>query len=195
MKAQMLLIAAAVYVTLAACTTSAPQRMGQSTTVDFGVVKRAEPVTLDSNAARGAVIGGTLGLARARATGARSRAANTLVGAGMGGALASAAQGSREGMSYTVAKLNGSTMRIVTDQREIREGDCVVIERAGQTANIRRTSDAYCDTAYQAAISDVMDEVRAQAARCARAKQELTDAATDDEANLAVRKIELLCNS
>jgi hypothetical protein len=105
------------------------------------------------------------------------------------------AQGSREGMSYTVAKLNGSTARIVTDQREIREGDCVVVERAGQTANIRRTSNAYCDRANQVAVGQVMGDVTAQADRCAQAKQELTDAGTDDEANLAMRKIELLCNS
>lgn len=193
MKAQWL-IAAAAFAALAACDAT-PQRVGQSTTVDFGVVKSAEPVRLDSNAAQGALIGGTLGLARGRGNTSRARAANTLVSAGMGGAIASAAQGSREGMSFTVAKLNGSTARIVTDQREIRVGDCVAVERSGSTANIRRTSEAYCDRANQVALNEVIGVARAQAARCAEAKQELIDASNDDEANLAARKIELLCNS
>lgn len=193
MKAEWL-IAAAAFATLAACEAT-PQRVGQSTTVDFGIVKNAQPVRLDSNAAQGALIGGTLGLARARGSTAQARAANTLVGAGMGGAIASTAQGSREGMAYTIAKLNGSTTRIVTDQREIREGDCVAVERSGRTANIRRTSDGYCDRANQAAVSDVIGVAREQATRCAQAKQELIDASNDEEANLSARKIELLCNS
>jgi hypothetical protein len=171
------------------------QRVGQSATVDFGVVRSAEQITLDSNAAQGALIGGTLGLMRPGGSSSNRRVANSIVGASVGAALTTATEGSREGMSYTVEMLNGSTTRIVTDQREIQPGDCVAVERVGQTANIRRTAAAYCDVANRTAINLVVSEATSDAAACETAKQELTDATTNDEADLAIRKVELLCNS
>lgn len=171
------------------------QRVGQNATVNFGVVQSADQITLDSNAAEGALIGGTLGLARSGGSSRNRRVANSIVGAALGGALTAAAEGDRAGMSYTVAMLDGSTTRIVTDQREIRMGDCVAIERAGQTANIRRVSDGYCDIRNQTAVNLVVREARSHAVECQRAKQELAEAATNEEADLAIRKVELLCNS
>lgn len=171
------------------------QRVGQNATVNFGVVRSAEPVTLDSNAAQGALIGGTLGLATTGGSSRNRRVANSIVGAALGGAVTAASEGNREGMSYTVAMLDGSTTRIVTDQREIQTGDCVAIERVGQTANIRRAAAGYCDVANRAAVNLVVSEVRSEAVACESAKQELADATTNDEADLAIRKVELLCNS
>lgn len=170
------------------------QRVGQSATVNFGVVRSAEQITLDSNAAEGALIGGTLGLARSRGSSGSRRVANSLVGAALGGAVASAVEGSRDGMAYTVDMLDGSTTRIVTDQREIRTDDCVAIERVGQTANIRRVTDDYCSAANRTAVNLVVSTARANAVACQGAKQELANASTNDEADLAARKIELLCN-
>lgn len=171
------------------------QRVGQTATVNFGVVRGAEPITLDSNAADGALVGGTLGLARSQGSSRNRRVANGLFGAALGGVVASASEGDREGMSYTVAMLDGSTTRIVTNQREIRTGDCVAIERVGQTANIRRVADGYCDAANRTAVTLVVSEVRSDAVACERAKQEVAKAATTDEADLAIRKVDLLCNS
>lgn len=179
---------------MTACAVPAP-RVGQTATVNFGTVRSAERVTLDSNAAQGALVGGTLGLARSEGSSRNRRVANTIVGAAVGGAVTAAAEGSREGMSYTVAMLDGSTIRIVTDQREIRMGDCVAIERVGQTANIRRVGDGYCDVANRAAVNLVVSAAQSEAVACQRAKQELADATTNDEADLAIRKVELLCNS
>src|SRR5690606_35875984 len=102
---------------LVACAVPNPH-VGQNATVQFGVVRSAEPVTLNSAAAEGALIGGTLGLVAGR--GQRSSARNAIVGAALGGAATAAAEGERQGMAYTVDILDGSSMRIVTDQREIQ---------------------------------------------------------------------------
>lgn len=179
---------------LAGCTVPT-QRVGETATVNFGVVRSAQQITLDSQAARGALVGGTLGLARSGGSSRNRRVANSVVGAAIGGALAAAAEGSREGMSYTVDMLDGSTTRIVTDQREIRMDDCVAIERVGQTANIRRVADGYCDVANRTAVNLVLDIARSDAIECVSAKQELADATTNEEATLAIRKLELLCDS
>ena len=97
-------------------------------------------------------------------------------------------------MQYTVQLLDGSSTRIVTDQREIREGDCVAIERVGNTANIRRASASYCDNSYQQAVRSVESHASWEAVACETAKQELVSATTDEAIDLAKRKIDLLCN-
>jgi outer membrane lipoprotein SlyB len=167
-------------------------RIGQSTNVQFGRVRSAEPVSLDSNAAKGALIGGTIGLAAGRSD---SAAFNAIRGATVGGAATAIAEGgNREGIAYTVEMSNGSTTRVVTDQREIREGDCVAVERSGNTANIRRTSDTYCDPANGQALREVERTVQSQAADCQRAKEDLAKARGDEAIELAIRKTELLCD-
>jgi outer membrane lipoprotein SlyB len=176
---------------LAACVST--QRAGQSTTVQFGVVRNADPVTLDSNAAAGALVGGKIGLARAQGRRGRSSAQNMIVGAGAGGALGSATDQNRRGVSYTVDMADGSTVRVVSDQREIRVGDCVAVERVRSTANIRRAPEQACDTQNARAVQAVQASARNEAAKCAAAKDELVRASTADEAELAERKIELLC--
>jgi outer membrane lipoprotein SlyB len=170
------------------------QRVGQSTTVQFGIVRSAQQIQLDSNAAQGAIIGGTLGLARSRGGSSATAVRNGIVGATAGGVVSAAAEGSRMGMEYTVDMPDGSSTRIVTDQREIREGDCVAIERVGQTANIRRASASYCDNASERAVLSVADEIRTEAVECEAAKRQLAEAPTDEKADLAVRRIDLLCN-
>ncbi|HEY8553277.1 MAG TPA: hypothetical protein VIL43_01910 [Burkholderiales bacterium] len=180
----------AVLSAVAAC--AAPQRVGQSTTVQFGVVRSAEPVTLDSNAAAGALVGGTIGLL----TGSGRRTArNVIIGAGTGGAVGAATDRDRRGVAYSVDMADGSTVRIVSDQREIRPGDCVAVERVGGTANIRRASEDFCDAQNARAVQAVQAAVRDDAAECAAAKNELVRASTAEEADLATRKVELLCDS
>jgi outer membrane lipoprotein SlyB len=116
-------------------------RVGQSGTIQFGTVRQVEQVPLQSDAIPvGALIGGSLGLAASG--GGDSTPVNTILGAVAGGAVGAAAQGNRTGFAYTVEMLDGSTVHIVSDQSEIRIGDCVAIERVGQTNNIRREPSA-----------------------------------------------------
>ena len=176
---------------VAACSATSA-RVGQKATVQFGVVRNAENVTLDSNAAEGALVGGMLGLT---ASGGSRGMRNAVLGASFGGAAAAAAQGNRTGMRYTVEILDGSSVRIVTDQTEIRVGDCVAVERVRDTANIRRASPDLCDPANRAAVASAEPPARADATACERAKREVADATTSSEIDLATRKVEPLCNS
>jgi hypothetical protein len=167
-------------------------RVGQNATVDFGVVRRAEEVTLNSTAAEGALLGGTLGVMLG---GRNSRAGAGIRGAAVGGMIGGAAGGDRRGMSYTVEMPGGSSTRVVTDQRNIHVGDCVAVERVSRSANIRRVSPSYCEPGNAQALRAVDADVKAEAVRCDRAKQELAKATSDEAVDLAIRKIELLCDS
>jgi hypothetical protein len=166
-------------------------RVGQSANVQFGVVQSAQEVQLDSNAAQGALIGGTIGVL---ASGRGSRGRGAVTGAAVGGATTAAAQGNRTGTQYTVQMLDGSSTRIVSDQREIKINDCVAIERVGNSANIRRASTDYCDPANAQAVSEVSDAIKSEATHCEAAKQELAAAENDKAMDLAIRKVELLCD-
>lgn len=186
----------AVLVALAVVVPASAQRAGQSVSVQYGTVTTARQVDLNSGAVPGgALIGGALGLASASGKSSGKKARNALIGAAAGGAVAGAAQGSTKGMLYEV-KLSGAqgAIQIVSDQREIRIGDCVAVEKVGDTANIRRMSASFCDPANAQAIDAVAPQVQQEAEECLTAKQQLVDATTASAADLAAKKIELLCN-
>jgi len=171
------------------------QRAGQSVTIQYGFVTGARQVDLKSGAVPGgALVGGALGLASASGKSSGKKARNAIIGSVAGAAIAGAAQGSQKGMLYEVDVGPTGVVQIVTDQREIRPGDCVSIEKSGDTANIRRMSVDYCDRGNQAAVKAVEPEAQREAAECAAAKQQLVDASTVEQADLAGRKIALLCN-
>jgi len=167
-------------------------RVGQSTSIQFGTVRQVEQVQLQSDAPAGALIGGTIGLMASG--GGRTAPRNAIVGAAVGAGATAAVQGNRTGTAYTVAMLDGSTIRIISDQSEIRVGDCVAIERVGQTNNIRRESSAYCASQNQQALAAVQQWTDAAAARCEAAKEELVNATTPEAVETASRKVHLLCN-
>jgi outer membrane lipoprotein SlyB len=178
---------------LAAVGSGEAQRVGQGSTIRFGTVRNVQQVQLQSDAATGALVGGTIGLVASPRGGSRA-ARNAILGAAAGGAVTAAAQGNRTGFSYTVELNDGSMVRIVSDQREIRPGDCVAIEQVGQTANIRRQPSAFCAREYAQAVQAVSQDTQAAAAHCEAAKEELVMAATPEAVDLASRKIDLLCN-
>lgn len=188
--------AAATVVLIGAATTPVwAQRAGHSVAIQYGTVTAARDVELTSGAVpAGAVIGGGLGLASASGKSSGKKARNAIVGSVAGGAIAGASQGSQKGMLYEVDMGAGGKVQVVSDQREIRSGDCVAVERAGDTANVRRVSAAYWDKANAAAVQSVAGEARKDAEECAAAKQQLVDASTTQAAELASHKITLLCN-
>lgn len=170
------------------------QRSGQSVSIQYGLVRAGRQVDLKSNAVPGgALVGGTLGLLSASGKSSGKKVRNTILGTMAGGAIAGASQGSTNGMVYDVDIGNGM-VQVVTDQREIRPGDCVAIEKAGDTANLRRVSMAYCDSSNTAAVASVEKESRKDAEECLAAKRQLVDASTADELALAKTKLELLCD-
>ena len=185
---------ALVSLLLAPLPTLAQVKAGSSARVTIGNVERAERVRLDSNAGTGVLIGGTLGLLAGSGKSSGKKARNAIIGATAGGMVASGAQGSREGMSYTVRTGSGTLVRVISDQAGILVGDCVAVEEAGATANVRRLSAEACDKAYQPALAALEPEFRSEANECAIAKDQLVNAKNNAEADLAIRKLKILCN-
>ncbi|HET9447724.1 MAG TPA: hypothetical protein VFO35_15770 [Steroidobacteraceae bacterium] len=189
---------AAAMLLLGAAATVQPswgQKAGQSISIQYGKVTAARDVDLSSGAVpAGALVGGALGLATASGKSSSKKARNAIVGAAAGGAIAGSAQGSQKGKMYQVELGAGDLVQVVSDQHEIRTGDCVAVEKAGDTANIRRVSASYCEKGNAPAVKAVAGEAHKDAQECAAAKQQLVDAKNAQEADLAGRKIALLCN-
>lgn len=188
-------LASALALSLAVCVAPAyAQKSGQSAKITTGLVENVQRVQLDSEAGKGALVGGALGLLSAGGKSSSKKARNTIIGAGAGGAMTSLAQGSREGMAYTVRTGTGSTIRVITDQTEIRIGDCVIVEETGSTANVRRVTPTMCESASEKAVAELQDSFQQEATECENAKHQLVNAKTADELDLAKRKMEILCS-
>ena len=171
------------------------QKKGQSASIQYGTVVQKERVDLNSGAVpRGAVVGGALGLASASGKSKKKKARNALVGAAAGGAIASSSQGSTSGMLYTIDLGTMGMAQVVTDQTEIVRGDCVALEKAGETANVRRISAAYCEPANAAVVASVAEESAEEADECLQAKEMVVNAATLEEFEFAKTKMSFLCN-
>jgi outer membrane lipoprotein SlyB len=171
------------------------QRAGQSATVRTGTVTAMRSVDLnDGNAIKGALVGGAFGAALTRSSkGSSRRDRNAAIGAVLGGAAA--ASKTRPGRVYTVTTNEGTMIQIATEQTEIRVDDCVFVEEAGGTANIRRAPVTACEPESQQVMQDaaIIEEMQEEANECAAAKQELVDADSDEAVDRAVRKVKLLC--
>jgi outer membrane lipoprotein SlyB len=187
-------LAIAVCLALAAPEASA-QRAGQSATVRTGTVTAMKSVDLnDGNAIKGALVGGAFGAALTRSSkGSSRRDRNAAIGAVLGGAAQ--ASKTRPGRVYTVMTNEGTAIQIATEQTEIRVDDCVFVEEAGGTANIRRAPATACEPESAQVMQDaaIIEEMQEEATECAAAKQELVDADSDEAVDRAVRKVKLLC--
>jgi hypothetical protein len=173
------------------------QRSGQSMSIQTGVVIGAQAVNLQSAAGRGAAIGGVVGLATTssnRSTSRRIR--NTAIGAGTGALIARGAQGNLDGMQYTVETGPGSQIVVITDQTQVRVGDCVTVEQQGSgTTNVRRVSEALCEAAFAGGIDEDLNAyLQNEADMCLTAKERLMEAETDDAFEVAMRRVKFLCD-
>ena len=170
------------------------QKSGQSMQIQYGVVIASKYVQEQSNAGKGALVGGAIGLYAGKGKSSGTKFRRTTAGAVVGGATASAAQGSRAAREYQVRTATGVTV-IISDQTEIIVDDCVIIETPNKgNSNIRRVASTYCDPASADVVADLQDEMLEEAQECADAKQELASAETDDAVDRALRKISILCD-
>ncbi|MBT8147258.1 MAG: hypothetical protein KJN90_10430 [Gammaproteobacteria bacterium] len=173
------------------------QRAGQSMSVQTGVVIAARAVNLQSEAGRGAAVGGIVGYATTSSSRSSSRRArNTILGAAAGGAIAARAQGSLNGMQYTIETGPGSQIVVVTDQTQVRIGDCVNVEQAGSgTANVRRVSEGLCDAAFSNEVDEELQTYMTRDAdMCLQAKERMMEAETDEAFEVAMRRVNFLCD-
>lgn len=159
----------------------------EAVTINYGTVESVSTVEKNSKHAGGALAGGVLG---ALIGPSRHRGLRVVAGAAAGAAVQGAATSGTLQL-YSVSLVTGGTVQITTEQTDIREGDCVQVEQ-GQNANIRRTGSVHCESS---ASTDNPPAHHVQGAQgCDAAKQELTDADTDDEVNRAVTKVRTLCD-
>lgn len=172
------------------------QRSGQSIAISYGVVTAAKSIKEQSDAGKGALLGGTIGYATTSSSrSSKSKRRNSAMGALAGAAISSSAQGDRSAKEYTVDTGNGQT-RIISDQTQIVVGDCVVVENAGSNnANIRRVDAVLCDPESAEVVEELAEELMEEAEECVSAKQELAAAEDDAAFDRAIRKVEILCNS
>jgi outer membrane lipoprotein SlyB len=174
------------------------QRSGQNAKISIGVVTKAETINLQSQAApAGALVGGLVGYHTSNKNSKGStKWGRAAVGAAAGRALGRAAEGDLTGRLYTVDLGGGTMLQVVSDQKEIQQGDCVIVEEAKDQANIRRADPTACqpESATALASADVQAELQEEAAECVGAKDELLKAETDEQFELAKRKMEIFCN-
>ena len=154
--------------------------------IQYGMVSSVSVTTMQdddgmSGAAKGALVGGMIGPRR------RGINRGVIAGAAIG---AAADDGDTETVYlYTVDIIDSSSsIRIQTEQGDIRDGDCVSVEQ-GNHVNIRRVSAVHCEQQTSAPPAH-----HTQAAvDCDQAKEELKAAETDEELKAAIQKARVLC--
>ena len=167
--------------------------IAQESGVRMGTIEQAKHITLQSSGAGGAVAGAALGYNIGSGNSDSKKRRRAVIGGAIGSAAASS---SRPGMEYTVKFVDGSTTTLVSDQTHLTVGQCVSVELMDKSANLREQDPAACnpDPQAQEAVADLQDELAEDAAECAQAKQEIADAKTMDEVEVATAKARILCN-
>ena len=171
------------------------QSSGQSATVKIGVVDKADSVTLQNtgtDSGKGAVLGATIGYNVGSGNSASKKRRRAIIGGALGSAAG--ASGTTPGMQYTVKFDDGSIIVVVSDQTHLKAGDCVSIEQVRDMTNIREQDPAACNPEVKEALSDLQDEFEEDANECAQVRQELLNAKTTEEVELATAKARILCN-
>lgn len=197
MKLSVLRVAASFFAvaTLLASQHALAQKSGQSMQINYGIVVASKYVQEASNAGKGAVVGGAIGLYTGKGKSSGTKFRRTAAGAAIGGATASAAQGSREAREYQVKTASGIIV-IISDQTEVHVDDCVVVETPGKgNANIRRVAETFCEPESATVVAELEDEMLEEAEECVAAKRELATAESDEAVDRALRKISILCDT
>ena len=169
-------------------------KKGANVTIRHGVVESSKQVQFQSAAAGGALVGGIIGYNMNTNKSSSKQRRRTAAGALAGGAAIRAAEGDLTGMEYTVKITDGSMVKVVTDQTQIHKGDCVAVEQAGENANIRRVDKTMCEKGSEQAIKEIQEEIQEEAQECMEAKQQMLQAETAEQMDIATRKVKMLCN-
>jgi outer membrane lipoprotein SlyB len=169
--------------------------------VQYGRITNVQATTVTDSTSRavGTLVGGGIGLATGSGQSGSNRALRGIGGAAAGRGVGNLA-GRSQAFEYTVL-VGATTVRVVSDQAGKRIGDCVAVEQ-GQFANIRLVADSRCGSSPAASAAPAKAaptkappppaDVQ-QATACEQAKDQVLAAATDDEFNIAERRMRLLC--
>lgn len=189
-KFQIIASAATLLLAMTGCASNSgsPSSRGNLVRVEYARISDMRRVEMPSAAPAGAVVGGFTGLILSSGRSTRSQVASGVGGAVLGAVAASALE-DRRGYEYTLRYNNNNTSRFTTDKGFLRRGDCVAVE-SGQYANLRRVSSTFCTAGI---VSEPDPEHVRLASQCNDAKNQLLAAASDEEVDLATRKITILC--
>ena len=97
-------------------------------------------------------------------------------------------------MQYVVRTGEGTAITVITDQTQIRVGDCVTVEETSRGANVRRGDPGMCQPKAAQAVAELEAEFQEEAQECDMAKQELIAATTAEQVEVARLKMQILCN-
>ena len=177
------------------------EQVGASFEIHYGIVETVQVGKMDATAstARGATIGGVVGLAAAdHDDDLRGAVKGAAAGALIARLVAKHQKDNAPNVyTYSIALMDGDESKIVSETGDIRPGDCVAVEY-GQSANVRRVSNAYCESDHlEVARTDEAMSAQAQqsAADCHAAKQVALQAKTEAEMDVALKKVRLFCES
>jgi len=146
---------------------------------------------MDASYGKNSLIGGAIGLLATSTHSASSQAAGAAIGAGLGALVAKETAGT--GQRYSVELTTGGQIAIVTEQGNIAVGDCVSVEQ-GKHANLRRVSPVMCTTDSTHQAYDAMHAAATnEASECDAMKQQVISASTDQQMDIAYRKMRAAC--
>lgn len=194
-RALAVLTAVALAATILAAFPAASQQRHSAIQIQHGRVTAARSVRPPSQAGGAAVLGGAIGYATASGKSKSTKWRNAVIGSAVAGSAAAAAEAREVWMEYAVQTTGGTQVRIVTNQTQVRIGDCVAVEQSGSAGNIRRVSDVVCQPEAQEVVASIEEEFQEEAVECVAAKEGLLAAETDEEIDRAVRKISILCDN
>jgi len=178
---------------------ASPSSVVAQVRVQYGRITNAQTTTVTDSTSRavGTLVGGGIGLATGSGQSGSNRALRGIGGAAAGRGVGTLA-GRSQAFEYTVLVDGMTTVRIISDQAGKRVGDCVAVEQ-GQFSNIRLVPDSRCAPRAQSAPAKAAaapapaPAAMQQASACEQAKAQVLAATTDDEFNVAERRMRLLC--
>jgi outer membrane lipoprotein SlyB len=172
-----------------------PSSLNEGIAISYGTVESVTPVQVSpTGEVAGSVMGGLLGLALTAGHSGGSMLLGAAGGALAGGLLGHTMQGSDRADQFLIRRVDGSTLEVTTEQRDLEVGDCVAIEQ-GRHTSLRRTAEQYCQPGRGvAADSRVALEAQHDAQVCHEAKEELVQAQGDAAIKAGAARVQALCN-
>jgi len=161
--------------------------------VSFGQVLSIEEESVASQAGSGAVLGGIIGAAATHGKN-KDKLNGAVAGALIGGLLTRATEGSHKTWGVTVRRTDGRAVKVIQDHVDgIQEGSCVSFEEGVHT-NVRLVSPELCANPELHQDPDVVAAVQQDSDVCHEAKEALARAQSQEEFDLAMKKIKVLCH-
>ena len=184
-----LTIGAAILLLASCASSSGSSSRGYELRIRYAEVEDIDRVRLPSAAPAGAMVGGFTGLVLSRNQSTGRQVASGVAGAALGGLATRALEGDRLGYSYRLRFADHSVSQFITEKGYLQHGYCVAVER-GDYANIRRVANVLCEGGPSVAVDRT--HVR-DAEQCHAAKDQLLSASSDQEIEVASRKVAVIC--